>query len=184
MSIDEIVKGCKVNDRRHQQALYVLTAEDLMRVVKRYIKDDDRAKDVFQDGYLTVFSKINQFDSNRGSIGAWTGRIFANLALAELRRNKVFADIEDLPIPLQPIEYTDVLDKLSADELLSNVNELSESYRVIFLLNIVDGYTHQEIAEQLDITASTSRSQLVRARAKLRSILKKNTIELTYGQAR
>lgn len=184
MTLQEIIQGCKVNDRQSQQALYKLTAEDLMRTVKRYIKDGDTAKDVFQEGYLIIFQKINQFDPNKGTIGAWTGRILTNLALGHLRKRKVFTNVESLPILMAPVEDENVLDKISADELLAVIYQLPDSYRVIFLLYVVEGYSHKEIADQLEITASTSRSQLVRAKAKLRTILKKEKNDLMYGEAR
>ena len=174
MSIEEIIKGCKSMERKHQRELYLLTAEDLMRVAQRYMKDKDAAKDIFQEAYLRIFKKIHLFDPKKGSIGAWSARVVTNLALEQLRRNKVFSSVEDLPIALHPVEEDSVIDDMAADELLNTIHELPDSYRIIFLLSVVEGFSHQEISDQLGITASTSRSQLVRARAKLRSILQKN----------
>jgi len=186
MTIEEIINGCKSKDRKCQQALYLLTAEDLMRVAQRYMKDSSAARDVFQEGYLKIFQKIHQFDSAKGSIGAWTGRIVANLAVEKLRSNKVISNIEDLPVALHPVTNESPLSKISADELLASVHQLPDSYRVIFLMNTVEGYSHKEIANKLDIKESTSRSQLVRAKAKLRSILQKksNLNPKPYGQAK
>jgi len=161
-------------ERKHQRELYLLTAEDLMRVAQRYIKDKDAARDIFQEGYLRIFKKIHLFDPEKGSIGAWTARIVTNLALEQLRRNKVFSNVEDLPIALHPVDDESVIDNMAADELLARIHELPDNYRIVFLLSVVEGFSHQEIADQLGITASTSRSQLVRARAKLRSIIQSN----------
>ena len=90
MNIEEIIKGCKKHDRVCQKALYHFTAEDLMRVAKRFIKNNDEAKDVFQESYLVIFKKINQFDPEKGSIGAWTSKIAVNIALGKLGAKKFF----------------------------------------------------------------------------------------------
>lgn len=186
MQIKDIIQGCKKKDRKCQRALYLLTATDLMRVAQRYIRDTDVAKDVFQDAYIKIFDKIHLYDSTKGTIGAWTGRIVANQALEILRRKVRFTDLETLPVDLHPYTDDSPLDKISADELLALVNELPDHYRIVFLLYIVEGYSHKEIAEKLSITASTSRSQLVRAKVKLRSLLQKKTkLNLNiYGQAK
>ena len=183
MTIEKIIKGCKAFDREHQRALYLLTAEDLMRVAQRYMKNKEEAKDVFQESYITIFKKIHQFDSNKGSIGAWTGRIVVNIALDKLRSKKVFTDIEHLPVALHPLENESAIDNLSSDELLSVIKKLPDSYRTVFLLYVVEGYSHQEIADKMGITSSTSRSQLVRAKAKLRTLLlKKSRLNIkSYG---
>ena len=186
MSIQEIIKGCKAKDRKCQQALYLLTANDLMRVALRYMKSEAEAKDVFQDGYLKIFQKIHQFDPNKGSIGGWTGKIVTNLAIEKLRKNRVISSVEELPVALHPVTEESILSKLSADELLAVVDQLPDSYRLIFLLYIVDGFSHKEISQKMNITESTSRSQLVRAKAKLRSLIQKKS-QLNpkpYGEAR
>jgi len=186
MSIEEIIKGCKAKERKHQRALYLLTAEDLMRVAQRYIKDKDAAKDIFQEGYLRIFNKIHLYNPEKGSIGAWAGKVVTNLALEQLRKNKAFASVDNLPVSLHPVDDESVIDNMSADELLAMIHELPDSYRIIFLLFVVEGYSHNEISEKLGITASTSRSQLVRARAKLKiSIQKKTNLKLrSYVEAK
>ncbi len=186
MSIEEIIKGCCAKDRKSQRALYLLTAEDLMRVAQRYMKDKDAAKDVFQESYLRIFKKIHLYNPEKGSIGAWTARVTTNLALEQLRKKRVFSDIDNLPVALHPSEDESIFDSMSADELMVTINELPENYRIVFLLFVVEGYSHQEIADQLGITTSTSRSQLVRARAKLKVLIQKKTnIKLkSYVQAK
>lgn len=185
MTIQEILKGCKSSDSKCQKALYLLTAEDLMRVAIRYMKDKHEAKDVFQESYLIIFKKIHQFDPERGSIGAWTSRITSNVALDKLRRKKIFSDVDQLPLTLHPMESEVPIGKLSADELMSVIHELPDSYRTVFLLFVVEGYSHQEIAQRMGITTSTSRSQLVRAKASLRKILQKKSRKnlVHYGEA-
>lgn len=171
MSIIEIINGCKAKDRRRQKELYVLTAEDVMRSIQRYINDKSLAKDIFQDTYMRIFDKIHLFDIKRGNIGAWTGKIATNMALAQLRKTKVFSDIDQLPISLHPATENESIDNMSADEVMAIVQNLTESYRIIFLMNVVDGYSHREIAEKIGIKESSSRSQLVRARHKLKLLI-------------
>ena len=171
MSILDIINGCKAKDRRRQKELYILTAEDVMRTIRRYIKDRSTAKDIFQDTYMRIYDKIHTYDPSRGSIGAWAGKIAANMALAQLRKNKVFSDIDQLPIALHPATKNMVVNNMSSDEVMILVEQLPESYRIIFLMNIVDGYTHKEIAEKLGIKESSSRSQLVRSRQKLKQLI-------------
>jgi len=137
------------------------------------MKSEAEAKDVFQEAYLKIFQKIHQFDFNKGSIGGWTSKIVTNLAIEKLRKNRVISSVGELPIALHPVAKESIISKLSADELLSIVHQLPDSYRIIFLLYIVEGYSHKEIAQKMNITESTSRSQLVRAKAKLRSLIQK-----------
>lgn len=186
MSIQQIIQGCKAKDRKCQQALYLHTAEDLMRVALRYMKHKDEAKDIFQEAYIKIFQKIHQFDTAKGSIGAWTSTIVTNLAIEKLRRKKAFTSVQELPTALHPVSEQNILSDLAADELLTIVNQLPDSYRVIFLLYIVEGYSHKEIATRMNITESTSRSQLVRAKAKLRSLIQKksNVNTQPYGEAK
>lgn len=184
MDIKSIIKGCKKNDRKCREALYRLTADDIMNICLRYTNDENKAKDIFQDSYLKVFQKIHQFDENRGSIKAWMSRIAVNNALMDYRKNKKVDLFESFTSVLEPVTNEDIIADLSADEIYSKINELPEGYKLVFNLFVVEGYTHNEIGEMLEIGASTSRSQLARAKSLLRKRIKKKENRIAYEQAK
>lgn len=132
------------------------------------------AKDVLQDGFVTLFEKISTYKSE-GSFEGWARKIFVNTALMQLRRNDAlkFSDnIEDSQA-MQMVR-SDTLEKIGTDEIFKLVNSMPDGFRAVFNLYAIEGYTHDEIAKMLSITEGGSRSQLSRARAWLKDKIKTN----------
>ncbi len=184
MNLNKIISGCKKQDPQSRAALYNLYADDMMNICCRYIVDKNTAEDVFQDSFLRIFQKIDQFDERKGAIGAWMARITVNQSLMAIRKQKRIDYVEEFSPVLEPITENTVEDSLSAQEILEIVNGLPEGYRVIFNLYVVEGYDHNEISHMLSISASTSRSQLARAKALLRKLFKKSENLRGYEQSR
>lgn len=148
----------------------------MMSVCLRYAKDDMQAEDFLQDGFIKVFTKLDQFKSE-GSLEGWVRRVIVNTALQTLRSNKnspiTADDIDDI----RPIGANDdTIERMSADELHCIIKKLPTGYRTIFNLYVVEEFTHKEIAEQFGISEGTSKSQLARARMLLQKMIKKNEI--------
>lgn len=130
----------------------------------RYMKDRDEAEDVLQEGFITMFNQLAAYQG-RGSFEGWARRIFVTTALMHLRKNDALKQSEDISeIRFLSDCGTSALEMLSYKELLKLVSELPDGFRIVFNMYVIEGYTHKEISEILNISEVTSRSQLSRAR--------------------
>lgn len=173
MTLNRLIKGCKKQDPKCQKAIYVHYSHFAMNLSLRYTQDDHQAKDVVQNAFVKIFTKIDLFDPAKGSFEAWITRIVINEALQLSRMNKKFylngEDLSSLESEVDP----SVLDKLHAEDILKLIRKLPDGYRLVFCLSVIEEFKHQEIAEILGITKSTSRSQLARAKKMLRELITK-----------
>lgn len=168
LSSEEIVKGCIARDRKCQETLYALYSRKMFGICLGYSKNYDSAKDVLQEGFIKVFKNIKNY-SSEGSLEAWIRKIIINTAIDNYRRS-VHLSITTLRFEEENCEPIDnsILSKINEDELLYLIRQLPEGARIIFNLYVIEGYTHKEIAEQLNISDGTSKSQLNRAKQLLR----------------
>jgi len=137
----------------------------------RYTNNRDEAYDILQDTFIKVFEKITSY-KNEGSFEGWLKRICVNTALDHIRRNKMdkfIDDVDDVQFKLSSNQGA--IDELLAEDLMQVLQSLPVGYRTVFNMYVIDGYSHKEIAEQLNITESTSKSQFSRARAILQKII-------------
>lgn len=145
-------------------------APKMMSVCYRYLNDTDTAKDLLQEGFVKVFTKIDTY-TGEGSFAGWVRRIFVTTSLEYLRKNGQMK----LNVPLDEYEYiedninTSALNQLSAEDLLACIAKLPSGCRAVFNLYAIEGYSHSEIAKMLNIKESSSQSQLSRARRMLQS---------------
>ena len=168
---DELIKGCLRRDRTAQKRLYEAYSSKLYGLCYRYVKDSMEAEDVLVTAFMKVFEKIDQF-KNEGSFEGWIRRIVVNEALTSLRRNRsMYLETELEQVDYDP-NYKTLHDHLEAEDLIQLVNELPTGYRIVFNMYAIDGYSHKEIAEALNISENTSKSQLSRARTYLQKVLK------------
>ena len=173
MSERDIVRGCKRGAQSAQRELFDRYSPHLMAVIYRYVSYDDDANDVLQDTFITVFSTIHHFNwEGEGSLKAWITRIAVNKSLNHLRRVKRLK-VTTMPVESlgdtpddEPIIEQDV-NTIDVSTIMQMISELPDGYRTVFNLYCLDGYSHQEIAQQLGISEKTSSSQLARAKALL-----------------
>lgn len=168
----EWIEGAKRGDRKSQKALYDLLARKMLAVCLRYMGDKDLAEDILQDGFVTLFSKLDSY-SGAGSFEGWARRIFVTTALMSLRKKDTLKNSEDIdaawdissddPTAIQKIGYADLIKMIAA---------MPPGFRTVFNMYVIEGYSHKEIAESLGISETTSRSQLQRARMMLQSKIK------------
>ena len=172
-STSALIDACRRGDRSAQKCLYDSLAPKMFAVCLRYMGQRDAAEDVLQDGFLTVFSKLDTY-SGDGSFEGWARKIFVNTALMSLRRNDALKMSESLDTVwnLGSGGVTQVQD-IGYKELTRMIAELPAGYRTVFNMFVVEGYSHKEIADALGISAETSRSQLARARAMLQDKIRK-----------
>ena len=160
-----LIAGCNRGESKARRELYEKYAPAMLSLCVRYVEDRESAKDVLQDGFVKVFTHIGQYES-RGSFSGWIRQIFVNTALEYLEKNemrKTNVRMEEFTETVNEFDHR-VLEKLSADDLVECISTLPDRSRIVFNLYAIEGYSHAEIAEKLNIQENTSRSQFARAR--------------------
>jgi RNA polymerase sigma-70 factor, ECF subfamily len=173
LSDEMLVSGCLKRESSAQKALYEKYKVQLFRVCLRYAKDRPEAEDMLQDGFIKIFSDLHQF-SFQGPLGGWMRRVVVNIALQHIRKNKrlqMNEDIENIADEYQT--DASVFSKMNVKALTKLIQKLPDGYRVVFNMYVIEGYSHKEIAKQLNIQVNTSKSQLSKAKATLRKMLEK-----------
>lgn len=165
MNLEQLIKSCRKQKRKAQQELYVLYAPKLFAVCLKYSRNREEAEDNLQDSFLLIFEKIGQF-KHKGSFEGWLKRICMNTCLQRYRKHRLFELVSEEIEDSEHIEVDE--DQLSLPFLLGIIQALPNRYRLVFSMYVLDGFSHKEIANQLDITEGTSKSNLARARAILK----------------
>lgn len=167
----DIIRACVRKERWAQQLLYEEFYSPLMAICLRYTQTEDEAMDLLHESFIKIFRNIAKYKLGT-SLGAWMRRITVNTAIDYYRKN-TRRRTEDIDTAFN-ISSTDVdaISQFSEQEILAAIQKLSPAYRTVFNLYVIEGYSHKEIASQLNITESTSRSNLVKARAKLQLLVK------------
>lgn len=161
MSLEQLIINCKKNDAKAQSQIYKLFSSTLFSLCLKYSKNYAEAQDNLQDAFVTIFKKMDQF-SHKGSLEGWMKRITINTALQRYRSAGVFDLVNEDQIEDVAVEVEN--EDISLDFLLSIIQELPDRYRLVFNLYVMDGYSHKEVAEMLDISTGTTKSNLARAR--------------------
>jgi RNA polymerase sigma factor (sigma-70 family) len=176
MSEDVLIQGCLRNDATAQQELYYKYSPKMLSVCYRYAKSREDAEDMLQEGFIKVFTQIHQFQ-NRGALEGWIRRIIVHTCINNLKKNKKFSESVDI-IHASSISVREdnIPSILQAKQVVESIRLLPLGYRTVLNLYAIEGYSHREIAEILDIEESTSRSQYTRAKAMLEDILVKKNI--------
>ncbi len=165
MSLNRLIKQCANDDRKAQKEIYQLFAGKLFSICLKYSKNKQEAQDNFQDGFVTIFDKIGQFNF-KGSFEGWLKRVMVNTILLKYRKKTVLNIVTE-EIPDEVVVDIDD-DEISLDFLLNLIQELPDRYRMVFNLYVLDGCSHKEIAKMLKIAEGTSKSNLARARGILK----------------
>ena len=165
MSLNQLIKKCKLQDRKAQEELYRKYSGKLFLLCLKYSSDRQQAQDILQEGFLKIFENLYQY-SGKGSFEGWMSRITINTALKKFRDQTVYLSIEEDYIE-DPEDFQVDEEQVELSELIRFIQELPERYRHVFNLFVMEGYSHQEISEMLKISPGTSKSNLARARLKL-----------------
>ena len=165
MGLNQLIKKCQKKDIKAQEQLYRLFANKLFAVSLKYSSSYQQAEDNLQDAFLMIFNKIGQY-RDKGSFEGWMKRVVINTALQKYRKQTVFEIVREDHLREPEIEIDD--DRVSVDYLLKIIQELPDRYRQVFNLYALDGYSHREISELLNISTGTSKSNLARARVILK----------------
>ncbi|HBH06803.1 MAG TPA: RNA polymerase subunit sigma-70 [Flavobacteriales bacterium] len=178
-NLKDIIRLCAKGERRAQNQLFRLTYGKMFSVCIRYAGSHEDARDIVQEGYIKVFAKLSGFNG-KGSFEGWMRRIMVNTAIDSIRRRKLETQsIDEDEYDRYGVDDTEE----SWDEILSRetirvleaIEKLSPRYRLVFNLYVVEEYSHQEIAEMLDISVGASKSNLFKAKKNLIKYLKEET---------
>ncbi|HSY60245.1 MAG TPA: sigma-70 family RNA polymerase sigma factor [Cytophaga sp.] len=167
----DLLDGCIKKDRNSQRLLYTQFFSLGMSIALRYSNSKEEAGEILNDAFLKIFNKLSTY-TIENSFNGWLRRIVINTAVDYYRKNKKHNN--HLPLEDAAVSYNNVLDEMQYEDLAKLVQALSPAYRTIFNLYVVDGYSHKEIAEIMNITTGASKSGLSRARLNLQHMLKKN----------
>ena len=168
---EELIRGCLRNDRKIQELLYRKFSRTMYAVCLSYSKDRSAAQDILQEGFVKVFEKIKSF-SNEGSLEGWIRRIISNTAIDHYRKKSTLKKfIEFNPALSDDNGKNDISDSINAKDILEQVRKLPDGAQVIFNLYALEGFSHKEISEKLQISEGTSKSQVNRARTLLQKVL-------------
>ncbi|MDR0753923.1 MAG: sigma-70 family RNA polymerase sigma factor [Prevotellaceae bacterium] len=173
-----LVEGCINKNINAQRELYERYAAKMLSLCIRYMCNEDEARDVMHDGFVSLFDKIKKFDQ-KGSLEGWIRKVFINMCLEKLRKSdkmkyqSIYSDNDDFQIIDNSM--SDAYNELGAKELMCFIGELPASFRSVFNLHAIEGYSHDEIAKILGIAQTTVRSNYSRAR-----ILLQKKIRLMY----
>jgi RNA polymerase sigma factor (sigma-70 family) len=165
-----MIDGCIKQDRHSQELLYKKLYGFAMKICLRFADNQYEASEVLNEGFFKVFTNIEKYDKSL-PFTSWLGKIMYNTSIDYYRTNLRWSQFVDLEKSDTKISDTNVEHKLDYEDLLSLIQKLPPAYRIVFNLYVVDGYSHDEIAEMTGITASTSRSNLYKARLKLQKML-------------
>lgn len=172
MDYKKLVEGCKGNNRKSQQKLFMLMKDKMMGICMRYANEKAEAEDILQESFIKIFNKIDYLKEPE-KLESWARKIFVNTAINHY--HKPYNKYENNEIKENINEddhYTSIIEKLDNHQLLNLINQLPHGYRLVFNMYVIDGYTHQEIAGELNISVNTSKSQLYAAKQLLKKRLK------------
>lgn len=171
----DFIAACCRQEEWAQKKLYEEHYQIMFPTCLRYARDEQEALDILHDGFIKIFKNISKYKVGT-SLSAWIKRVMVNTAIDHYRKN-VRKRTETIENAKELVNLdADVLSKMAAEEIIAALQELTPAYRSVFNLYVIEGYSHREVAKALQITESTSRSNLVKARSKLRGILKRKSI--------
>lgn len=173
MTLEQIIEGCRKGNAEARRELYTQYGGVMFGVVRRYVSDKSTAEDLLHDGFVRLYTNINDYRGD-GSFEGWCRRIFVNTVMSHFRKNNPLEGAEEVEtISMNRSAIPTAIEEMSAQEIKACVDELPPGYKTIFNLHAVEEYEYTEIAVILGISETTTRSQYLRARMKLIEIMEK-----------
>ena len=170
---DQLIKSCRNFERKAQRQIVDLLAPFLFPVCKRYERSHADVQDQVQEALILIFNHIEQFRGGEKEFMHWCRRIAINVCLQKFRKKGL--SFETMQSDIDPAEAPDVFSKMGVEEIFQALHTLPDTQRIVFNMNVLDGYSHAEIGRELNIAVSHSRTLLTRARAALQDIILKTT---------
>jgi RNA polymerase sigma-70 factor (ECF subfamily) len=181
--LKQLIQRCVKQERAAQKELFELFYGKMLGVCMRYTKDNDRAQEVVQEGFIKVFDKLGEFDFS-GSFEGWVRRIMMNSSIDAIRKRNRQPFVTDEEYVFhehsahQEHDFDEDITSIKASHAMKAVQQLSPAYRTVFNLYVIENYSHKEIAELLNVSEGTSKSNLAKAKHNLRKMLKDKFVNL------
>ncbi len=168
MELDQLIKSCAKRNRRAQEELYLLYEKKLFQVCLKYCRSREEAEDHLHDVFINIFENIKNY-KGKGSFEGWMKRIAINKAIDKYKKKRTYG-LKEEKIQMLSEDVTIAADELptSIEDIMELIRELPDQYRLVFNLYQLDGYSHKEVARMLNISEGTSKSNLHRAKIKLK----------------
>lgn len=176
LSEKQLIKDCQAGIKTSQRELVKRYSGMLMAACRRYVKDESAAKDVLQETFIRIFTHIKKYQST-GPFENWMRRIAVRCALTAIDKKRLKKEIELTEHHQDSAIKPEVFNYLGYEDISRLIAELPPGYQMVFNLNVIEGYTHREIAELLQISESASRSQLTRAKKLLQKKLQLTNLQ-------
>lgn len=177
-SEQEMIKGVLRGDARYEEALYRHFSVPMFKLCLRYAGDKSEAEDMLQEGFIRVFSDLGAYRFE-GSLEGWIRRVVLRAALRVLRQKRYFDALEDFPdAHIDAAEPDEPAAGVGASHIARLMQMLPAGYRTVLNLYAVEGYSHEEIAGLMGISVGTSKSQLFKARAMMKILVEKNSVQV------
>ena len=161
-------------NRKAQHAFYESNKISMFKLCRMYVKDKHIAEDLLQEGFIKIFRSIESFDENKGHLIGWMRKIMTNTCLMHLRKQKRQLEVVELKSVISDLSASydeDKLSSLSVKEIYEILHDLPEGYRSVFILYFIEGLSHVEIADVLQISKSTSKTQLFKSKKKMKELI-------------
>ena len=169
-TLQTLIKESSNGHEEAQRELYLKYRVRWYMLCLRYGKNNYEADDIFQEGLIQIFKDLHQFDDTRASFNTWSARLMSHAALRYLKKNSWHQAITNIDEVNETAETAETIyDKLAAKELTVLLQQLPIGYRIVFNMYVLEGYNHKEIADHLNISEGTSKSQLFKAKKMLRN---------------
>ena len=180
---NNLILACLNNSEKAHKILYETTIPYVYSIVSRYITNPEERKDQTQEIYATVFKKIKSFDSQKGEFKYWLRKICVNQCLMHIRKHKGLSmlNIVELSEVNEPADVEIEYHSLSRNDIEKMLTKMPQGYKLVFMLNVIDGYNHTEIQDILGIKKDTSRSQLARAKKWIQKNMNNHKNSSAYG---
>src|SRR5690606_29576506 len=175
----KLIEKASKGDRRLQHQLFEMFSPKMLGVCRQYLKNNDLAEEVMLSGFFKMFTHLKDF-KNEGSFEGWIRRIMVNESISQLRKAKKLQFISETEIENTSEHSAYIETELEVNEIQKMIDSLPDGYKTVFVLYAVEGYKHSEIAELLQISENTSKSQLFKARKMLQNMVNKQN-NLSYG---
>lgn len=168
----KLIESCRKGDRAAQKVLYDRLAPRMFSLCIRYVGDRDLAQDMLQEGFITLFTRLDSY-KGEGSFEGWARKIFVTTVLMEFRRKDTLKMTEDLEsVRGMKTEVTSQMQNIGYKDLMRLISELPPGFRTVFNMYAIEGFSHKDIGDMLGISETTSRTQLSRARTWLQNKIK------------
>lgn len=180
----EVIEKILLGEKDLFSVLYKKYSRQLMLTCLRYVPERGLAEDILQEACIAIFKDLNKFDNQKGSFITWATRITINKCLKSFRKKSIFSKMDNiLELKYKFTIRSKALENLNLKDLTNLINSMPKGYRAVFNMYIIDGFTHKEIADQLNISESTSKTQLMRAKRLLKNTIKEEDYNLINSYA-